>query len=146
MGRIAAAAPRALEDFAGRWRLSRRIEDALAGEVLEGEGVLAFRPAPGGGLIYDEEVRLTAPGRPALRGFRRNLWQAAPGGVAVAFEDGRPFHRIALGAGQAADRHDCAPDLYRVRYDFSGWPLWSVRWEVTGPRKSYVSQTDFRRD
>ena len=141
----AVAAPRELRDFAGRWQLRRRIEDALASELLAGEGTVDLRPAPGGGLIYDEEIRLAAPGRPALRGTRRYLWQPVPGGIAVVFEDGRPFHRIALGAAEAEDRHDCAPDLYRVRYDFSGWPIWSARWEVAGPRKSYVMASVFTR-
>lgn len=140
---LSAAGPQELQDFAGRWRLIRRIDDALAGEVLEGEGWGEFRPAPDGGLIYDEEVWLTAPGRPALRGTRRYLWRPLPGGIAVFFDDGRPFHRIALAAAAAEDRHDCAPDLYRVRYDFSGWPVWSARWQVAGPRKSYVMTSMF---
>lgn len=144
MGQIAAG-PRSLDDFAGRWTIVRRVEDALTGEVISGEGGVAFRPAPEGGLIYDEELWLALPGRPALRGTRRYLWQAAEGGIAVAFADGRPFHRIGLGADRAEDRHDCAPDLYHVRYDFSAWPTWSARWQVRGPRKDYVSVTEYRR-
>lgn len=143
---ISATAPRQLQDFAGRWEIARRIEDALAGEVLEGRGTVDYRPAPDGGLIYDEEIALTLPGRPPLRGTRRYLWRQAGADIAVSFEDGRAFHRIALGEDGAEDRHDCAPDLYRVAYDFSGWPTWSVRWQVVGPRKDYVSVTDFRRD
>lgn len=145
MGRIAATGPSGLEDFAGRWTISRRIEDARMGEVLQGTGGVTCHPAPGGGLIYDEELWLSPPGRPALRGTRRYLWREIPGGIAVFFEDGRPFHRIALGGSEAGDRHDCAPDLYRVHYDFRDWPGWSARWQVSGPRKDYVSLTEFHR-
>ncbi|MCE8467683.1 DUF6314 family protein, partial [Rhodovulum sulfidophilum] len=57
--------------------------------------------------------------------------------------DGRFFHLIAPGARPEA-RHDCAPDLYRVRYDFSAWPCWSSFWEVRGPRKNYAMESSYR--
>jgi len=140
-----ATAPRRLQDFAGRWAIDRRIEDAQSGEILEGCGTVEFRAAPDGGLIYDETLWLRFPGRPAVHGTRRYLWRAAGAEIAVFFEDGRPFHRIALGGTAACDSHDCAPDLYRGDYDFSSWPDWSVRWRAAGPRKDYVSTTVFRR-
>ena len=68
------------------------------------------------------------------------IWRDGPGGIDVAFGDGRPFHRVGPGA-QAVAAHDCPPDDYRLRYDFGAWPLWSVRWRVTGPRKDYRALT-----
>ena len=72
------------------------------------------------------------------------LWRdAEPGAVAVTFDDGRPFHQFDLTGGEA--RHACPPDTYRVRYDFSEWPVWTARWRVTGPRKDYLMTSRYRR-
>ena len=72
---------------------------------------------------------------------RETLWRAGPEGIAVAFPDGTPFHRIE--AGPAI--HDCPPDTYRLAYDWSGRGFWSVRWRVTGPRKDYRAITRYAR-
>ena len=66
--------------------------------------------------------------------------------VAVLFDDGRPFHGIALGRDQSRDVHDCPPDRYAVRHDFGQWPEWRVEWRVRGPRKDYAMWTACRRD
>lgn len=137
--------PRDLADFAGRWQLRRRIEDARAGQILRAEGQGLFTPCAGG-LIYDETVQLHLPGQAApVTGSRRYLWDQGGDGVAVRFADGRPFHRIALGRAEVRDRHDCAPDHYAVRYEFGAWPVWTAQWTVRGPRKSYQMTTRFSR-
>jgi hypothetical protein len=137
--------PERLTDFLGRWRLTRRIDDARA--VVEGRfaGVAEFRAA-GTGLLCEERGRLTYAGQPPLEAFRTYLWrQDGAGRIAVDHADGRPFHSFALGAVAEAD-HTCAPDFYRVRYDFADWPRWRATWRVSGPRKDYVSITDYARD
>ena len=53
----------------------------------------------------------------------------------MRFVDERAFHRFSPDAPQAS--HFCAPDTYRVAYDFTQWPLWQARWQVKGPRKDY---------
>ena len=62
----------------------------------------------------------------------------------VDYADGRPFHEFDPARPRAA--HWCDPDDYRVRYDFTRWPLWRAEWEVRGPRKDYLMMTDYRRD
>lgn len=124
-----------LADFAGCWRLARRIEDARGALVgrLEGEARLA---PDGAGLTYEEEGQLALPGSAPVAASRRYLWRHDPGGIAVLFADERPFHLIAPGVGPEAE-HLCGADLYRVGYDFSRWPEWVAVWRVTGPRKDY---------
>ncbi|MCV6583902.1 MAG: DUF6314 family protein [Marinibacterium sp.] len=136
--------PAALWDFEGIWQIDRQIDDRRAGLVITGTGQ-ARLTRQGDGLIYDETLMLDLPGQGALTAERRYLWAQDPGGVAVAFDDGRPFHRILLSGGDARDRHHCDPDLYDVTYDFSTWPRWSARWDVTGPRKGYVMRTSYCR-
>lgn len=145
-GREAAGAPAGLDDFAGRWRLLRRIADARAGVEGRMEGTAEFRPL-GAGLLCEERGLLSYGDSAPMQAVRRYLWHAdGPGRIAVSFEDGRPFHGFVLGAAAEAV-HDCAPDRYRVAYDFSRWPRgWRAVWTVTGPRKDYVSVSDYLRE
>lgn len=125
-----------LEEFAGDWTLRRRIRDRLSGRTGRFAGTASFAPAAEG-LLCVEEGRLVWPGTAPLPGRRTCLWRADGDGIAVEFEDGRPFHRF-VPAGIADAVHECSPDLYRVRYDFANWPRWGVRWSAHGPRKDYV--------
>ncbi|KUJ80715.1 hypothetical protein AVO45_06695 [Ruegeria marisrubri] len=134
----------ALADFVGDWRLTRRIDDARTGQVALAEGLARFVPSATG-LIYDETLRLKLPGQAPMTATRRYLWQADGDGIAVLFDDGRPFHRIALGEEAWEDTHWCAPDNYRGSYDFGDWPRWISRWAVTGPRKEYFMVTTYDR-
>lgn len=137
--------PTRLADFEGVWRLRRRIEDALTGQDVTGEGQAELVADGQGGLIHDETLRLHYPGTAPLTGTRRYLWRSDGAYVAVLFADGRPFHRITLDVTASEDVHDCAPDRYAGHYDFTAWPEWTARWTVCGPRKDYVMRTRFCR-
>lgn len=133
-----------LEDFRGRWRLERRIENALGPEAaFDGEAVFAGDAAE---LVLTEAGRLALAGQGAFQAERRYLWRPDGAGIATFFEDGRAFHRFdpALDVVEAA--HWCDPDTYKVRYDFSAWPLWRAEWRVTGPHKDYLMRSVYRRD
>jgi hypothetical protein len=66
--------------------------------------------------VQEEAGTLHYGDAPPIRAERRYLWRAEGDGLAVFFEDGRPFHRV--GPGRLSDRHDCAPDTYDVTYLF----------------------------
>ncbi len=131
-----------LQAFTGRWRLSRRITDHRAGGTGLFTGHARFTP-DGQGLRYEETGTLELNGA-RFHASRHYLWRAQGVGIDVFFDDGRFFHHIAPDHPEAT--HDCAPDLYRVRYDFATWPEWSSRWEVSGPRKAYLAENQFVRD
>jgi len=126
-----------LAGFAGLWALSRRIEDARAGQVSVLEGTARFA-GDGAGLTCDEAGTLHVPGQPPMAATRRYLWRETGGGIAVLFADGRAFHRFDPAGGAPGDTHHCRPDTYVVTYDFTRWPRWRARWRVTGPGKDYV--------
>lgn len=143
MGPIAAGhAPQELADFAGSWQLERTISDRAGGPDGRFEGTARLSHGRNG-LIYEEAGELSLAGQQPVNATRRYLWcEAVPGRIAVSFEDGRPFHEFLL-AGAAEANHFCPPDHYRVRYDFLAWPVWSARWQVTGPRKDYLLVSQF---
>ena len=132
-------------DFAGEWRVEREIADRLAGQPGRFDGVARFAPVPGG-LRYEEEGVLRLGEGAGLTARRAYLWHFGAAGVEVAFHDGRPFHRFAVGESGAGTDHLCGADLYRVAYDWSAWPDWRAVWEVTGPRKDYRMESRYRRD
>ncbi len=133
-----------LQDFVGHWQLSRRIENAMGPDgSLTGTAILQARS---GGLAYHEQGALRLGATAPLAASRRYLWQALPGAIAVQFEDGRAFHQFDPAALQSDARHDCQPDLYLLRYDFSQWPGWRCSVQVRGPRKSYQMVTHYQRD
>lgn len=131
-----------LEDFAGRWCLTRRIEDRRAGVSGQFCGVATF-VADADGLTLRESGTLSYGGAAPMQAERRYLWRAEGAGIAVFFADGRPFHWFSAAKPRA--HHDCAPDRYDVAYDFSAWPRWQSRWAVSGPRKEYVMVSFFER-
>lgn len=128
---------RTLDDFAGVWTLTRRIEDHLTCTMSQFDGLARLTPCDGG-LSYAEEGILLMPGQPPIRAERRYLWIKKDAEVAVFFEDGRPFHSFLPDADTAKAAHWCDPDQYDVSYDFGAWPQWSCAWRVGGPRKNYT--------
>ncbi len=137
--------PLSASDFLGTWIISREIEDRRLKQMGELSGKAELTSRGDAGLEYHEagELRIgeSAPVE-ASRGYR---WAFEGGQVAVAFTDGRAFHAFTpAGHGKGTD-HPCGSDLYRVEYDFTGWPEWRAIWTVKGPRKDYTSVTVYTR-
>ena len=117
----------------GAWRVIRAIRhDDGTRARFEGRAVW-----DGARCVEEGVMRM---GGAALQARRATSWTVDAGGIAVAFADGRPFHRIGSGPRPSA-RHDCPPDRYLLRYDFGCWPVWTCRWRVVGPRKGYRALT-----
>ena len=134
-----------LADFEGRWLFRRRVLDAEGRVTARVAGELLFTPGAGG-LVADEVGEMHLPGRPPMRTSRRVLWRQPGGPMELSFADGRPFHSFDADNPRPAARHDCAPDLYLVEYDFTAWPAWRSIWRVTGPDKHYMMLTAHARD
>jgi len=134
--------PPRLADFAGRWRVSRIIDDdRMGGQAGTFAGDALFQPRPDGALYYAEEGELRLGPGPSFRAMRSYLWRAEGGRIVVDHGDGRPFHSFEPAAPAA--EHLCGADLYVVRYDFAAWPRWRAEWTVRGPRKDYAMVSDF---
>lgn len=133
----------ALADFAGTWHIDRRIDDQL-GPPGWFTGTARFEPVAGH-FAYHEQGLLHLGDGPAFAAERRYFWRADGEEIAVDFADGRPFHRFDPSHPVVTAEHDCAPDFYRVSYDFADWPAWQAEWQVRGPRKNYGMVSAYRR-
>lgn len=129
-----------LDDLRGTWRLSREIDDLRAGLTGRLTGEAGWR-ADGMGLIQEERGLLRLGDAPPMQAERRYLWRADGDGLAVFFEDGRPFHRI--GPGRLRDRHACPPDTYDVTYVFGENGAFSTTWRILGPRKDLMIRSHY---
>jgi hypothetical protein len=130
---------RQLADFEGAWRFERRVTEA-GGRVTKVTG-RAVWARDGVGLVCKETGEMRVPGHAPMQVVRRTLWGP---GLAVAFEDGTPFHAVPPEGGPVA--HWCDPDQYDGDYDFGQWPDFRVVWRVRGPCKDYHMVTDYRRE
>jgi hypothetical protein len=133
-----------LADFEGIWRMDRTIDDRLGGRPGQFSGRATFA-AVGSRLHYRETGLLTYGDAPPIQATRDYIWSADQAGIVVAHGDGRPFHRFSTESPTPEADHQCAPDLYRVRYDFADWPVWQSAWDVRGPRKDYRMVTRYFR-
>jgi len=131
-----------LAELEGRWQVVRRIDDRRAGLVGHFEGEAVWCPDADGLRQLETGVLRYGDAAP-MQASRVYLWRQDGDGLAVFFEDGRPFHRV--GPERLQDRHLCDPDIYDVRYDLSAWPDWVQDWIITGPRKDMRLVSRFSR-
>jgi hypothetical protein len=136
--------PPTFEQFAGKWSLTRTIEDRFSKQSGRLSGTALIEP--GGfenGYIYREEGKLSLDGAAEMEAVRVYLWAPHKRGISVHFKDGRDFHVIELDRLMPDAMHHCAPDMYHVSYDFNDWPEWSSTWRVMGPKKDYRMLTNY---
>lgn len=135
-----------LRDYlTGGWHLTRQIEDRRAGQRLSFSGIARFDANAPAALLYSETGTLNTGHGGAVEATQRHRWTFTDDGAAVAFADGRPFHRVTLEGQHAADLHQCPPDLYHVTYDFNAPDEWHAIWTVHGPRKDYTLNSRYTR-
>ncbi|MFD9394946.1 DUF6314 family protein [Streptomyces sp. NPDC060000] len=138
--------PDVLAYLAGSWRVERSVRDRKSGDEGRFEGVTAFSPLDGRGLLHRESgtfVWLGVP-RPAERTLRFLPGRTA-GTADVRFADGRPFHHLDLTTGRHVADHPCSADLYRGEFTVRGADHWRTVWRVAGPAKDLVLTTDYAR-
>lgn len=95
--------------------------------------------------IYSESGEMVLEDGSKLASSRRYIWRDSGDAIDVSFEDKSFFHSIDLRNLRSKAVHFCMPDIYKVYYDFTSWPDWSVTWNVAGPYKSYKLSSSYRR-
>jgi len=124
--------------FFGRWAVRRRILDRLTGSIQSFTGVAHVEPDR-----FVEEGRFDSGSGSFIsrRGYRLS-WQG--GNLSVRFPGGPHFITLGADATQPV-RHLCGTDIYCGRFFFRSPDHWAEFWQVTGPRKNYVSLAHYLR-
>lgn len=129
-----------LEALEGAWQVTRRVWGHPGAARMTGEA--RFIP-DGMGLTEEITGVMILPGAAPMQVTRRLLWRDE-GGIAIRFEDGRPFARPGAG-GRLWFGHDCPPDTYIGRITLGPGAHWRQSWRVRGPRKDYRMVTLYAR-
>ncbi|SLN36515.1 hypothetical protein PEL8287_01732 [Roseovarius litorisediminis] len=137
--RTRAGIERKLADFAGNWRLERKISQADGTRAVF-LGQADWQPKDDGLLCVEIGV-LTLPGQAQMQAERRYFWSED---LSVYFDDGRFFHKVPALGGETG--HWCDPDQYDGCYDFGDWPVFRVTWRVKGPKKDYKMISAYERE
>ncbi|EET47870.1 DUF6314 family protein [Thalassobium sp. R2A62] len=133
------------DDFRGTWQVSRVIADAASGTQSLFAGIAEFSEQGTDQLAYREQGQMTLPDGTTLAATRGYQWTFSKDRVWVGFEEGQPFHDFSPQGHEDGTEHLCINDLYRVRYDFAAFPVWSATYRVTGPRKDYNLRSLYHR-
>jgi hypothetical protein len=132
-------------DLMGRWVLERVIRDELAQTTLRMSGTAEFVSVAPDSIDWVETGLLHLPTGPIPVTATRQLRRDALGKWTTDFADGREFHPWEVGTDLT---HDCAPDIYRGRFDpapAQGADAWTMRWAARGPAKDYVIDSVYTR-
>lgn len=130
----------------GRWTLEREIsgQALMTGELqVLAEGELTAR--------YHEHVRVHTAHGAEFAGSQQYVLHRCADGVLFCFaRSGEVFQELrfvatAAGGLRAGAVHHCLDDTYLSTYVMEPGGTFSIRHEVSGPQKGYVSLTHFRR-
>jgi len=131
----------------GSWLLDRRI-----GEEATMRGTAKFEWYQQGHLSYKESGRFVLKSGTSHEAYRSYIYSRLPNGFRVWFDEPEPrlFHEVHL--NQVGDSllgkaiHNCGSDEYETHYRFSPNASFCITHYVKGPKKNYVSITEFVRE
>ena len=139
----------ALGGLRGAWQFSRVISGSAAASV---QGHATFTLQQADLMLYEEQGSVLLDTGQSLVARQSYLYQFTDLGFKVYFDETlrRLFHEVSLceHAGQLSGRghHPCGQDTYRTNYTFDlAVNLFRIEHRVTGPRKNYVSKTEYLR-
>ena len=127
----------------GAWRFERKI---TPGGVMRGDAV--FNQAGTDAYDYEEQGRWTLDDGTVGEFSKRYSYRVINDDIHVYYADGvdngKLFHVLEFdGIGQARAEHLCGQDLYVSAYKFTLPEKFQVTHTVQGPKKDYVSVTNF---
>jgi hypothetical protein len=125
----------------GVWAFNRRIS-GYGGM----DGTATFIRKDGDTLLYRETGLLKLDEGPVFESYRNYIYRWNGKRITVFFEDGRPFHELDFETNMLARGfHECGLDLYRAAYHFKNADGFRLEWTVTGPKKDYKIETEFKK-
>ena len=130
----------------GNWTLHRRAD----GRVLM-DGAATFAAAGDGHFIYRESGQAVMADGQSFQAERSYIYTNRDDGFSVFFAEKPPrlFHDVVLreiaGTPTGDACHPCGDDLYLSRYEFLRDGTFTIRHDVSGPRKTYILKTSYAR-
>jgi len=137
--------------FAGRWRMTRAIDDRLGGRRGDATGICAFRDGPRiAGLVCEEALVIDYGGN-RFDGAQSTIWRfEESAGPDLDFQDGGFFCAARFeefgGVWRAPLTHLCGDDQYDGDVIVASENSWRLIWRVKGPRKDYTLDTRYDRE
>ncbi|MCB2113257.1 MAG: DUF6314 family protein [Parvularculaceae bacterium] len=137
--------------FAGKWRMTRAIDDRRGGRCGVGEGVTQFTPGSGDESLECRETLIIDYGGRKTAGEQMTSWRFCDAaGPRLYFKDGRFFCAMRFIRNAASWRaslaHLCGADSYNADVTIINDKSWRLVWRVCGPRKDYSLDTAYLRD
>jgi hypothetical protein len=142
-----------VQALTGTWLFERVLEGAVCGTpIATVKGRATFVAVGMTDAAYAENGVLALDTGQSVSASGHYYFRQLGGDLAIFFDEGRTrlFHRLNLrGSAEAgfaaASTHFCAPDRYESLYEFRRDGSFAVEHVVSGPRKSYISRTLYRR-
>jgi hypothetical protein len=128
----------------GKWNFGRQ----MSGQGCMSGSASFVQTAPGGLSYQESGLHQLAQGETV--GFYQQYFYRHEGeDLIVRFADNRPFHALefyrASGVLHADAHHLCGADTYKGRYIFHDSDRFSLIWDVRGPKKNYIIETEYKR-
>jgi Family of unknown function (DUF6314) len=136
---------RPFEWLLGDWRITRTIPGHAS---IAGDAQVVLLAA--GEALYEERVEVALESGKRLTGTRRYQYRRTQSGLDILFaETQQLFQSLQFrpdGNNLVAEAsHNCAMDRYCSRYILCADDCFTVLHTVRGPRKNYISTTEFVR-
>lgn len=127
----------------GTWRIERSITPC---GVFTGTGL--FERVSDLEYLYTETGNIVLNDNYEAQAYRSFIYKLEAGEIAVYFNDGENkgarFHTLTIDKkGQAKAEHLCGEDFYVSEYVFKLPKSFHITHHVNGPKKDYVSITNF---
>ena len=130
-------------DIIGQWEITRNIEDRLNQKKFELKGEATF--SDNDTLYHYNETGIMKSESFQSKAHQDYLWVITSEGWKINFIDGSHFHDLELVNQEQHVYHKCVNDIYRGEFLLNLPNDIKVLWNVSGPRKDYVSHTYYKK-
>ena len=130
-------------DIIGKWKIIRYIEDKLNQKNFELLGSATFVDKDS--LYQYNESGVLKSDSFQSKAHQDYVWILKPDGWKINFSDGSYFHDLALANEEQHVYHKCINDIYNGKYILNLPNEFDIKWNVSGPRKEYLSHTYYNK-
>ena len=136
------------EDLIGKWKIQREISapDGTSKGKMWGSGT--FDIYEGNQLLYQEQLFHETEHENLLTATKFYRYHFAQGQVSIHFyqeEEGRLFMTLPISDGELKGYAKCKDDGYFLRWNWVNPNAFLTRYQITGPKKNTIIESEFKR-